>query len=93
MINKLLTYLLTLSSVHHNNKSSLKMEIKIGTLNLCQGIKNKRNEVERMLLENNIDILCLQETEVEENYDSGILNLNNYDLELEVNSVKSRAGI
>ena len=79
--------------MHHNNKNSLKMEIKIATLNLCQGIKNNRNEVERKLLENNIDTLCLQETEFEENYDSGILNLENYDLELEVNSVKSRAGI
>ena len=40
----------------------------------------------------NIDILCLQEVEIEESYDPRILNLKDFDLELEVNSVKSRVG-
>ena len=63
------------------------MALKIASLNLCLGIKNKRDEVERMLIENSIDILCMQETEVEKNYDPSSLGLKNYYLELEVNSI------
>ena len=44
------------------------------------------------MTDNNIDILCLQEVEIEESYDPRILNLKDFDLELEVNSVKSRVG-
>ena len=42
----------------------LKMPIKISKLNLCLGLKNKKLQVKNLLEENEIDILCMQETEV-----------------------------
>ena len=42
--------------------------IKIATLNLCLGLKSKKLEVENILTENNIDILCLQEVEIDTIY-------------------------
>ena len=69
------------------------MEFKIATLNLCLDLKNKRINVENLLVNNCIDILCLQEVEVESGYDPVSLNLKDYQFELEVNSVKSKTGI
>ena len=69
------------------------MNIKLATLNLCLGLKNKREEVKRLLSENGINILCVQETEIEKDYDKEILNIHNYKLELEYNSIKARVGI
>ena len=39
------------------------MDLKIATLNLCQGLKNKKYLVKNILKEQNIDVLCMQETE------------------------------
>ena len=43
------------------------MSIKIATLNLCLGLPNKKNDVKKLIVENNIDILCMQETEIDPN--------------------------
>ena len=67
------------------------MNVKIATLNLCLGLKNKRLEVERLMINNNVDIMCLQEVEIEKDYDFNALNLNW--LEVENNSVKARVGM
>ena len=67
--------------------------VTIATLNLCLGLKNKRLELERLMNDNNIDIMCLQEVEIEKDYDYTTLNLENFCLEVENNSVKSRVGI
>ena len=64
-----------------------------GTLNLCLGLKNKKLEVENLMSQNEISILCMQEVEIESNYDPNVLNIKNYNFELEVNSIKSRTGI
>ena len=48
----------------HNKNVNVKMEVKIATLNLCLGLKNKKLEIENLLLQNDIDILCLQEVEL-----------------------------
>ena len=69
------------------------IEIKIATLNLCLGLKSKRIDVENLLRENEIKILCLQEVEIEPGLDPESLNLNEYQFELETNSVKARTGI
>ena len=69
------------------------MQLKIATLNWCLGIKNNKELVGQLLLDNQIDVLCMQEIEIEKNYPSGILNLPNYVLEVKENSVKSRVGI
>ena len=46
-----------------------------------------------MISDNSIDILCMQETEVENNLDHSSLNLKNYCLEIETNTVKSRVAV
>ena len=69
------------------------MDIKIATLNLCLGLKNKTLEVERLIINNNIDILCMQEVDIENNYNYRVLNLRDYCLEIENNTVKSRVGM
>ena len=45
------------------------------------------------MIGNNIDILCLQEVEIDKDYDYHALNLNNYCLEIEHNTIKSRVGM
>ena len=49
--------------------TNLNMAIKIATLNLCLGLKNKKLLVKKLLEENDIDILCMQETEVRKDID------------------------
>ena len=48
------------------------MDIKIGTLNLCQGLQLKKNIVKETIIFNKIDILCLLETEVNPNVSTGL---------------------
>ena len=68
-------------------------KIKIATLNLCLGIRNKKDEVKRLILENQIDILCMQETEIPSNYPVELLTLSGYNYENENNDVKARCGM
>ena len=68
-------------------------KIKIATLNLCLGLKNKKDEVKRLIKENEIDILCLQETEIISNYPVQLLSFGGFNYESESNNVKSRCGI
>ena len=75
------------------NNHKTKVELKIATLNLCLGLKNKRTELEKLIVANNIKILYLQEVEVESNLDPKLLSLKNFHFELETNSVKSRTEI
>ena len=35
------------------------------TLNLCLGLKNKKDHVKNILVQNQVDIFCVQETEIE----------------------------
>ena len=67
--------------------------LKIATLNLCLGLKNKKLDVENLMAENDINNLCLQEVEIESVYDPSVLNIKNFHFELEVNSLKLRTGI
>ena len=66
--------------------------LRIGTLNLCLGLKFKKDLVRNILLENEIDILLMQETEVEKDFDCELLNIPGYSLECETNDVKRRVG-
>ena len=67
--------------------------IKIATLNLCLGLKNKKEAVKRLVIENKIDILCIQETEIPFDYPCDLLTFKGFNYENENNSVKSRCGI
>ena len=46
-----------------------------------------------MLIENEIDVLCMQELEVNPNINCDLLSLPGYFLEMEFNQTKIRAGI
>ena len=67
--------------------------IKIATLNLCLGLKNKKEEVKRLIINNDIDILCMQETEIPADIPVELLTFKGYNYENEQNIVKSRCGI
>jgi exonuclease III len=69
------------------------MVLKISTLNLCLGLPNKKNLVKQLLISENIDILCLQETELKINIDHSLMSFNDYTFESETNKVKSRTGM
>ena len=68
------------------------MNLKVATLNLCLGLKNKKQQVKELITTENIDILLLQETEIEALYDSDLLSFMGYNLEIEINNTKSRVG-
>ena len=68
---------------------SIKMPVKVATLNLCLGLKNKKLLIKEMLKEFNIDILSMQETEITNSLNHEELKIVDYNLELEKNSVKS----
>ena len=69
------------------------MVIKIGTLNLCLGIQHKKNIVKQIIIDSELDILCLQETELDVNIDHELLSFQSYNYESEINSIKSRVGV
>ena len=67
--------------------------IKIATLNLCLGLKNKKETLKRLIRENDIDIMCMQETDIEVDFPSELLAFKGFAYENEQNDVKSRCGI
>ena len=54
---------------------------------------NKKLLVKRLLEENEIDVLCMQETEIRKDIDQNVLKISGYNLAIEKNSTKSRVGI
>ena len=68
------------------------MNLNIGTLNLCLGLNNKKGEIQRLIIDNKIDILCVQETELESNYPTNILSFAGYHFEPKNNTEKIRSG-
>ena len=54
---------------------NIKTVLKIATLNLCLGLKFKKDLVKNILLENEIDVLSLQETEIESDFDCELLSI------------------
>ena len=65
----------------------------ITTLNVCLGLMNKLIHVGNILVDNKIDILCLQEVEIPTNVASKNLSISGFNIELETNSEKSRTCI
>ena len=66
---------------------------KIATLNLCLGLRSKKDEVKKLIDINNIDVLCLQETEIPVDFPVELLSFKGYNYESENNVVKSRCGM
>ena len=54
------------------------MSLKLATWNLCLGLTNKKDIVLEEIAKNEIDICCLQETEIVKNYDFSVLNSKDY---------------
>ena len=71
----------------------LKMKIKIATLNLCNGLQQKKNLVKELITHEQIDILCMQETQINFNIDHSLLSFPGYIIETEKNSLTSRTGM
>ena len=67
--------------------------VKLGTWNLCLGLKKKKDYVINTLREERIDICCLQEIEIENNYPLAILTSREFNFEAETNDIKSRTGM
>ena len=67
-----------------NNK--LKMEIKIATLNLCLGLQNKKKRIKETILNEKINILCMQETEINKKLDHNLLSFPGFAIETENSS-------
>ena len=68
-------------------------KIKVAALNLYLGLKNKKDEVKRPIFQNNINVLCLQESKILCNYPVEVLMFSGYGYENEINNIKARCGI
>jgi exonuclease III len=69
------------------------MDYKIVTLNLCLGLQNKKNLVKEIFINEKIDILCLQETELQINLDHNQLSFPGACYESEINDLCSMVGV
>ena len=52
--------------------------IKIASWNLCLRLMNKKNYVSQMILDEQIDICCLQEIEIKTEVDKDLLSFRGY---------------
>ena len=59
----------------------MSLSVKVATWNLCLGLPNKKDTVLHELEVNQIDVCCMQETEIEKNYPTDILASQQYELE------------
>ena len=57
------------------NGGNVNLFLRIATLNLCLGLKFKKDRVQNILNENKIDILMMQETELENDFNCELLNI------------------
>jgi endonuclease/exonuclease/phosphatase family metal-dependent hydrolase len=71
----------------------MSMEIKLGSLNLCLGLANKKDLVKQIILDEKIDIMCVQETELSSNLDHSLLSFPGYIYESEKSNIKARVGL
>jgi endonuclease/exonuclease/phosphatase family metal-dependent hydrolase len=67
--------------------------LKVCTWNVCLGIKYKLRQVEEIMRNNEIDIICLQEVELAQEDDLSLLEINGYTMEIERSSGKRRSMI
>ena len=69
------------------------IKMKIATLNLCLGLRNKKEAIKKLITENDIQILCLQVTEIPIDFPADLLTFKGYNFENENNEYKKRCGI
>ena len=64
------------------------VKMKIASLNLCLGLRNKKEAVKKLITENDIQIMCLQETEISVDFPADLLTFKGYNFENENNEYK-----
>ena len=69
------------------------INFKIATWNPCLGLKNKKDYVEKIMNENKINMCCLQEIELEPNFEHNLLSTRDFTLLVKKNDYKSRTGV
>ena len=67
--------------------------VRIATWNICLGLKTKKEYVKSKILEEKIDICCIQECEIKADFPHNILSFKDFSIEIENNNVKSRCCI
>ena len=67
--------------------------LNLATWNLCLGLVNKKDYVSEMIKKKELDICCMQETDVPNSFDINLLKFSGYSIYLENNTSKSRCGI
>ena len=72
------------------NLPKMSTAIKISSLNLCLRLQAKKNIVKQTVLHEEIDIMCMQETEINFNLDHKLLSFPGFSIETENNSQISR---
>ena len=68
----------------------IRMDIKVATLNLCLGLQAKKNIVKETIINEKIDILSMQETEINPKLNHNLLSFPGYAVEIESNSKCAR---
>ena len=73
----------------------MKMEdkIKIATWNLCLGLSSKKDYVSQIILNEAIDVCCMQEVDLKKDINADLLSVKGYSLIVENNEGKARAGM
>ena len=66
--------------------------LRICTWNLCLGLTNKKNIIKNTILTNNIDICCMQETEISPDFPTELLTFMGFEIETEINDHKKTRG-
>jgi exonuclease III len=67
--------------------------IKIGTWNLCLGLRSKKDLVQKYIIDNNLDVCCVQQTKIDKNFNEVLLTFLGYSIEVENNDVKRQVAI
>ena len=86
-------------SANQSRRNSIKKQTlmcvttRIASLNLCLGLRNKKDAVKKLIIDNDIKMLCLQEAEVTLNFPINLLTFKGFNYESETNFIKSRCGI
>ena len=75
------------------NHTKKETKQKIATLNVCLSLKNKKLEIETMLQNEEIDVMCLQEIEIEKSCRTEVLAINDFLFEIEVNTSLMFVGV
>ena len=64
--------------------------MKIATWNVCLGLTSKKDEIERMLINEDIDICLIQEAEIPMDFPINDITIRGYSIEVETNKYKLR---